>query len=327
MAIDDASQGVRAQRKMSPLIAVHSLDSVLDSAFSAASLPLVTAGGFAVRLAGWLESVLAPLLGRHAASAVAEFAAFGLKQAGACVFAGSFFLVLALSKHFAVPGFARYDLLFLGAIMIQAVLIAMRLETWREVAVLSLFHALGMLLELYKTSPGVHSWAYPESAFFRIRTVPLYSGFMYAAIASYLMQAWRLLDVSLLRPPPLWAAVALCAAIYGNFFTNHVFPDMRWFLGAGVMVLFWDTRVTFVVTRKRRSMPLTLSYALMGFFVWIAEGIATFFGAWVYPHQVHHWTMVHPGKISSWALLIIISFIIVAELKQVFRFVEKKRHG
>src|SRR5216683_746980 len=226
-----------------------------------------------------LETALARVLGRGVAALLCELLMFGLKEVAACVFAGSFLLLLALSNHIAVPGVARYDVLFLGAIAIQLVLIALRLETWREVAVLSLFHALGMGLELFKTAPGVRSWSYPEPSLFHIGTVPLYSGFMYAAIASYLMQAWRLFDVSLLRPPPLWAAVALCAAIYGNFFTNHVFPDMRWFLGAGVVALFWNTRVTFVVTRKRRSMPLTLSYALMGFFVWIAEGIATFFGA------------------------------------------------
>ena len=65
-------------------------------------------------------------------------------------------------------------------------------------------------------------------------------------------------------------------------------------------------------------MPVALSFALIGFFIWIAENIATFFGAWVYPMQAQHWTVVHPDKISSWTLLVIISFIIVAALKEVF---------
>lgn len=128
-----------------------------------------------------------------------EFCAFGVKQAAACVFAGSFLLLLAISSRIALPGLYRYDLLFLGAVVIQGILIACRLETWREVAVLSLFHVLGLGLELFKTSPHVASWQYPEPAYFRIGTVPLYSGFMYAAVASYTMQAWRLLRLRLER--------------------------------------------------------------------------------------------------------------------------------
>ncbi|MCX8047106.1 MAG: DUF817 family protein, partial [Anoxybacillus gonensis] len=49
----------------------------------------------------------------------------------------------------------------------------------------------------------------------------------------------------------------------------------------------------------------------------IAENIATFFGAWQYPNQVDTWSIVHLGKVSSWFLLVIVSFLIVATLKQV----------
>ena len=65
-------------------------------------------------------------------------------------------------------------------------------------------------------------------------------------------------------------------------------------------------------------MPVVLAFLLIGFFIWIAENIATFWGAWAYPNQIHKWSVVHPAKISSWTLLVIISFIIVAALKQVF---------
>jgi len=198
------------------------------------------------------------------------------------------------------------------------VLIALRLETWREVAVLSLFHALGMGLELFKTAPGVRSWSYPEPSLFHLGTVPLYSGFMYAAVASYLMQAWRILDVRVTRFPAFWIAGGLAAAIYGNFFANHYIRDLRWPLAALVLASFWRTRVHFTVTRAERSMPLALSFALIGFFIWVAENIATYFGAWSYPQQLHQWAIVGPNKISSWTLLVIISFIIVAALKQAF---------
>lgn len=67
----------------------------------------------------------------------------------------------------------------------------------------------------------------------------------------------------------------------------------------------------------RYRMPIALSFVLIGFFIWIAENIATFFGAWKYPNQADAWSLVHIGKVSSWVLLVIVSFLIVATLKQV----------
>lgn len=64
-------------------------------------------------------------------------------------------------------------------------------------------------------------------------------------------------------------------------------------------------------------MPLALAFLLIGFFIWIAENIATYFNAWQYPHQQDGWRTVHLLKINSWFLLVIISFIIVAQLKHV----------
>jgi uncharacterized membrane protein YoaT (DUF817 family) len=265
-----------------------------------------------------VERALARVLPTKAAARLGEFLVFGAKEAASCVFAGSFLLLLVFSSHVRVPGLARYDFLFLSAIAIQIVLVVLRLENWREVAVLSLFHVLGMGLELFKTSPSVRSWSYPEHAFFHLKTVPLYSGFMYASVASYIMQAWRRFDLRLTGFPNFWMAVGVSVAIYANFFTNHYLPDIRWFLSAVVLALFWKTRVHFTVVRIERRMPLAVSFLLIGFFIWIAENIGTYFGAWVYPNQAQRWAIVGPAKISSWMLLVIISFIIVAALKEIF---------
>jgi len=270
------------------------------------------------RLTLSLERSFTRIFGPRFGVGIYEFLIFGFKQAAACVFAGSFLFLLAISSHVHIPGLARYDFLFLSAIAIQVVLIAVRLENWREVAVLSVFHLIGMGLELFKTSPSIRSWSYPEPAFFHIRTVPLYSGFMYASVASYIMQAWRLMQVRLTAFPTFPLAVGLCAAIYANFFTDHYMLDLRWPLAVCVLVLFRRTQVNFVVTRKERRMPLALSFLLIGFFIWVAENIATYFGAWQYPHQKRQWAIVGPTKISSWMLLVIISFIIVAALKEIF---------
>jgi uncharacterized membrane protein YoaT (DUF817 family) len=248
-----------------------------------------------------------------------EFLVFGLKQARACIFAGSFLLLLMLSSHIQIAGLYRYDLLFLGAVAIQLLLLLGRLESLREVAVLSLFHVLGTGLELFKTAPTVASWSYPEPALLHIGTVPLYSGFMYAAIASYMMQAWRLFDLRLTRQPPSWLGLLLGALIYGNFFANHYIADQRWPLVIGVLALYGRCQVHFRVTNVERRMPLVLSFLLIGFFIWVAENIATYYGAWLYPAQLRHWAIVGPGKISSWALMVIISFLIVAGLQQRFR--------
>ncbi|MGC2742900.1 MAG: DUF817 domain-containing protein [Candidatus Angelobacter sp.] len=265
-----------------------------------------------------IEPILSRLVGPRIAAAIYEFLVFGLKQAASCVFAGSFLFLLAISGHVSIPGLARYDFLFLSAIAIQIVLVAVRLENWREVAVLSVFHLVGVGLELFKTSPSIRSWSYPEPAFFHLKTVPLYSGFMYASVASYIMQSWRIMRLRLTEFPSFTLAVGLSAAIYANFFTNHYMVDLRWPLAACVLLLFRRTHVNFIVTKKERRMPLSLSFVLIGFFIWIAENIATYFGAWQYPHQKRQWAIVGPTKISSWMLLVIISFIIVAALKEIF---------
>jgi uncharacterized membrane protein YoaT (DUF817 family) len=253
-----------------------------------------------------------------------EFIVFGIKEARACIFAGSFFILLFLSNHIPLFGIARYDFLFLSAILIQFVLFFTGLETKDEVKVIFLFHIIGLVLELFKTSPGVGSWSYPEPAFFKLWTVPLYSGFMYAAIGSYISQAWKIFKLELTHYTHYVWSVLLCILIYINFFTNHYIYDIRLFLIAAVFIFFWKTKVYFTVTHKRRSMPLAVSFILIAFFIWIAENISTFFGAWQYPDQVHIWKAVSTQKVTSWFLMVIISFIIVAYLKHFKKDVLKK---
>ena len=245
-----------------------------------------------------------------------EFALFGFKEARACVFAGGFFLILVLSKAVHVPGLPRYDFILLMALGLQAALLAFRMETWDEVKVLILFHALGLALEIFKTNPAIGSWSYPEAGYAKLAGVPLYSGFMYAAVASYLCQAWRILDVELEREPDPRLSAALAVLIYLNFFTHHFIPDFRWILSAAVVALFWRARIAFTVTNRRRRMPVALSFLLTGFFIWIAENLATLGGAWAYPDQHLGWRTVSFGKIHSWTLLVILSFVLVADLKR-----------
>ena len=255
---------------------------------------------------------------------IREFLVFGIKQARAAIFAGSFFVLLFLSNHLPLFGLARYDFLFVAAVLIQVALYIFRLETKDEVKVIFLFHIIGLVLELYKTHPAIGSWSYPETAFFKISTVPLYSGFMYAAIGSYISQSWKIMRLELTNYTHYIWSVVLCALIYINFFTNHYIYDIRYFLITAVFIFFWKARVYFTVTRTRRWMPLFVAFILIAFFIWIAENISTFYGAWQYPNQVHAWNVVSTNKITSWFLMVIISFILVAYLKHFKKDVLRK---
>lgn len=189
------------------------------------------------------------------------------------------------------------------------------LETRDEMKVIAVFHLIGLALELFKVHMG--SWSYPEEGYTKLLGVPLYSGFMYASVASYLCQAWRRMNVELIHWPPMALVVPLAAAIYLNFFTHHYWMDVRWWLSALVILVFLRSWVLFEVGGERYRMPLVMSFVLIGFFIWVAENIATFFGAWEYPDQANVWRVVHIGKLSSWLLLVIVSFLIVATLKRV----------
>jgi uncharacterized membrane protein YoaT (DUF817 family) len=180
-----------------------------------------------------------------------------------------------------------------------------------------LFHVAGFAPEVFKTSAGIRSWSYPDFAYSKLFGVPLFSGFMYAAVGSYIIQAWRLFDLRILHHPPYWMANLMALAIYANFFTHHFVGDYRWYLGACILGLYARTTVLFRPLDRDRSMPLLLAFVLIGFFIWLAENIATFYGIWSYPHQMGAWATVHLGKWSSWSLLVIMSFTIVAGLKHI----------
>ncbi len=243
-----------------------------------------------------------------------EFFIFGIKQARAALFAGIFFLILFLSKHIEF-GIARYDVIFCASVVLQIAFYLFKLETKDEVKVIFLFHIIGLVLELYKTSTAIGSWSYPEPAFFKIATVPLYSGFMYAAIGSYISQAWKIFKLELLNYTHYGWSFVLCALIYLNFFTNHFVTDVRFLLIPAVFFFFVRVKVYFTVLEKRRMLPLSISFLLIAFFIWIAENISTYLGAWQYPDQVHVWRAVSTQKVTSWFLMVIISFILVAYLK------------
>jgi uncharacterized membrane protein YoaT (DUF817 family) len=202
----------------------------------------------------------------------------------------------------------RYDALFIAALLIQAAFLALRLETLDEAKVILIYHLVGTAMELFKTHVG--SWSYPEPAIIRLDGVPLFSGFMYASVGSYLARAIRIFDMRFTSYPRfLWTAL-LAVAIYVNFFTHHALPDMRWLLVAATLLLFGRVRVIFTVDRRQRWMPLVAAGVLTAAFLWIAENVGTATGTWVYPGS-GMWHPVSLQKLGSWYLLLNVSFVLV----------------
>ena len=240
-----------------------------------------------------------------------EFIVFGLKQAWACLFGGLMIGLLVVTHLFWPDNgpVTRYDFLFAGALGIQFGMLAGRLETWREARVILVFHVVGTIMELFKTQAG--SWIYPEEAVFRIGGVPLFSGFMYAAVGSYMARVTRIFDIRLERYPSLPLTALLALAIYINFFTHHFILDFRYLLMAATAVLFWRTTMHYRVHRHWHRMPILLGFVLVTLFIWLAENAGTVTRTWLYPNQLAEWTPVSLAKFGSWFLLMIISVVLV----------------
>lgn len=245
-----------------------------------------------------------------------EFLRFGMKQAWACLF-GGIMVALMIATHLWYPvsaPLARYDFLFLSALAVQAALLIFRLETAEEAKVIFVYHVVGTVMEIFKTSVG--SWMYPEPAIFRIEGVPLFTGFMYASIGSYICRAWRLFHFEFTHHPPLWMLGVLSIAIYVNFFSHHYLPDIRIILFACAVLLFGRTRIYFLNWQTKRWMPLLLAALLVSVFIWISENVGTFTKTWLYPNQHDGWSLVSFAKLGSWFLLLIVSYTLVAFVKR-----------
>jgi uncharacterized membrane protein YoaT (DUF817 family) len=240
-----------------------------------------------------------------------EFLLFGLKQAWACLF-GGLMLALLLGTHLFWPEhalLARYDFLVIASVAIQGVLLATKLERWEEAIVILIFHAVGTVMEIFKTAHG--SWIYPEESFLRIGGVPLFSGFMYGCVGSYIARITRLFEVRFIHYPPIWTTWVLALAAYINFFTHHYVIDIRLGLFAFSALIFWRTWFEFTPDQRPRRMPMLVGALLVSLFIWFAENLGTFAAAWVYPNQRDGWRVVPIEKMGSWYLLMLLSFVLV----------------
>lgn len=245
-----------------------------------------------------------------------EFLWFGIKQAWACVFGAALLFGILVTKYwYPSDWIPRYDFLFWYALCIQAVLLLTRMETWREFCVVILFHILATVMELFKTSGTIGSWSYPGEASIRIAGVPLFAGFLYSAVGSYIARIWRIFHMDFQSFPRPWLAALLAVLAYLNFFTHHYFWDLRWVLIAAVGVAYWKTKVFFQPAKQRRDMSLLVGFVLVTFFLWLAENLGTLTTTWIYPDQAEGWKPVGWGKFTSWFLLMQLSFVLIYLLR------------
>ena len=247
-----------------------------------------------------------------------EFWLFGLKQAYACLFGGFMLAVMIITKYwYPLETIHRYDFIFLSAIVFQIFLLLSQLETIRESVVIVVFHLVATVMELFKTSDAIGSWSYPEDYFFGIGNVPLFTGFMYSAVGSYIARAWRIFEFKYDNYPPRYLTVVLVSLIYLNFFTHHYIWDIRWLLLAFTILLFYNTTIYFKINTSHRQMPLLLGWFLVSLFIWLAENIGTYTHIWIYPNQAIEWQMVSASKLISWFLLMLLSFVLVSLINRV----------
>jgi uncharacterized membrane protein YoaT (DUF817 family) len=242
--------------------------------------------------------------------ALAEFVMFVLKQGWACLFGGLLLAAIIITKLLWQPGWPvhRYDALFLFAIGTQALFLWTKLETWEEARVILLFHLTGTAMEWFKVSAG--SWAYPEQGIFVVLSVPLFSGFMYASVGSYMARVIRVFEMRFAPYPPYWITLVLAGAIYVNFFAHHFVADIRPALFVATIALYARTRIWFRISDRQWWMPLPLAAFLSALALWVAENVGTATGTWAYSGQLPG-QVVSFAKLGSWYLLLYVAFVTV----------------
>lgn len=123
---------------------------------------------------------------------VVELLVFGLKQGWACIFGAALLaLLFATSLWYPQGALARNDFITIGAVVVQVLMVALRLETLRELRVIVLFHLVGTGMELFKTV-----WA---PGFTRVRAICISSGSR--CTAGSCMRRWA----------PIWCACTGCS--------------------------------------------------------------------------------------------------------------------
>lgn len=234
----------------------------------------------------------------------------------AAAFPLAIFVLLALTRSDSIPrfGLQRYDLLLIGCVGVQGFLLILRQETLRDLAATGTFHALGLAFEMYKVTMG--AWSYPEPAVAKVLDVPLYSGFLYASVGSFLIHASRRFRADWQRLPRARWTILLAVAVYLSFFLPPAVINLRWVAVGSLTLVLFSSRLWFVNTGRRRWLPLPVLLLFLGHGLWGAENLATFLGAWLYPTQSGGWRPVELSKVGAWFLLSFVAIVAIGPARK-----------
>jgi uncharacterized membrane protein YoaT (DUF817 family) len=254
----------------------------------------------------WIERALGDAIRARLSPARAEWTLFVLKHLWAGAFGGVLIVAIAGTRLVWQPHWpiARYDTLFLIALATQGLFLGLRLETRHEGGVIAAFAALGLGMEVFKVGAG--SWAYPEPGALAVAGVPLFVGFMYAAVGLCIVRMIRVFDMRFTPFPPLWVNTLIAVAIYANFFVMHAVVDLRVILLALTFWAYARSRISFRAFGRRPSMPLLASLFASALGVWLVENLGTLTGTWLYAGQA-------PGQpvtlatLGSWYLFLCVA--------------------
>ncbi len=239
-----------------------------------------------------------------------NFWVFAVTQAWAGLFGLLLLGAVWVTQSVTLPWFGRYDWLLIFAVMIQAIMLLARLQKPTELLIVAVFYLLGLGIEVFQTSSAVQAWAYPDSGSLVLGNAPLFAGFLYAAIGSYIFRLWRITRMEFTNYPRQRYAALLALAIYINFFTAHVLYDVSYLLLLAALILFWRTRASYVNNGKKRHMPFLLPVLIAPLLILLAEKFAAFAQLWVYTEEPNSLS-----KILTWLLLLLFSCIIVDLLR------------
>lgn len=239
-------------------------------------------------------------------SLYSEFIVFIIKQLVALIFG----IMLIVGFYFTLNSNFRYDILFVYAIVLQVIFYKTKFETKRDILIIAIFHLVGLTMEIVEVSIN-GSWVYDSTGIFYIFSVPLFTGFMYASVGSYISKSYSLLKLNPINMPKNSVLIIISILIYINFIINNHFFDFRGFIYLILIITCWQAKIEFTIINRVRRINFLVAFFLIGCGIWIAENIATFLDIWSYPNQVNTWELVHFSKVSSWMLLSIVSFVII----------------
>ena len=199
---------------------------------------------------------------------------------------------------------ARTDALFVVGVALAGLVFALGVNRLQDALPMGIVFLLGIGLELQKT--GIGAWAYADGGVLMLGEKPLFVGFMYAAVASYVIRSLRLKGLRVVRLPHWAVALGFSAVIYGAFFV----PVPVWVRPMLLLLAVLAFNRARVVAPSGSWLPVPMALAMAALLLWVAENVGTFTGTWTYRGQGPG-ELVTYSKIGAWFLLLNVVFWVV----------------